>query len=82
MVAGKVGRAIVDTAKLGVTASDAGTNWTYGKIAGDADHENAPFAVSVAIFAFGGAGLAMIITTTELTAKVGEYVVGTKRNPT
>lgn len=41
VVVGKVGPAIGDTTKLGVAATDAGTNCADGKIAGDAAPDEA-----------------------------------------
>lgn len=70
MVAGCFGTTIVDRAKFGVAATDAGTNWTEkfdGKVAsaGDADHDVAVFAVSVTMFALGGTGFTIAVTSSE-----------------
>lgn len=65
VVAGKVKPAIVDTAKFGVAATDAGTNRDEnGKSRGDADPESAVFKRLPTIFAFGGAGFTMTLTST------------------
>ncbi len=65
VVAGRVYPAIVDTAKEGVAATDAGTNRSEDGIPiGDADHEVALKTVGVTIFAFGGAGFTITLTST------------------
>ncbi len=66
VVAGCVKPAIVDTAKFGVVATDAGTNCDEnGKSRGDADPVVAEFTVGVTIFAFGGAGFTITVTSSK-----------------
>lgn len=71
VVAGKLHPAIVDTAKDGVAATDAGTDRnSEGKSRGDADPVEASKKVLHTIFALGGAGLTITVISSKNIAIV------------
>lgn len=74
VVAGCEGPAIGDTAKFGVAATDAGTNCGVdGKSYGDANPVEVVEKVVHTIFAFGGAGFTICVTSTSNMAEVVEW---------